>query len=77
MFNMLNNRTEKGKCPAMMCKFLDSLSAISHGFSSLFGGPSYLLERAEVRNPAFHGVGLRIAFSVYRPAYGRTFNGRS
>ena len=69
MFNMLNTRIEKGKNPPMVCKFLDSLSPFSHGIRGLRESPFYLLERMGLRNRVFQPVGLRIAFSMARPAF--------
>jgi hypothetical protein len=67
VFNILNKRTRRGKKPPMVCKFIDSLSELSHGLTCWFEGSFYLLEGRELRNRVFAGVGLRIAFLVAQP----------
>ena len=76
MFNRLNKLKRKGKDSPMAYNLLDALSAFSRGSLSLFGRPFYLRERMELMNPFFLCVGLRMAFSVWRPASARICNGK-
>jgi hypothetical protein len=69
MFNMLNSRTGTGKNSPMVCKILSKMSAIRHSFALVLPRCSYLLERMGLRNRGFQPVGLRIAFSIGRPAF--------
>jgi hypothetical protein len=69
MFNMLNSRMERGKNSPMVCKILSRMSAIRHGFELVLLRRSYLLEKMGLRNCVFQPVGLRIAFSMARPAF--------
>jgi hypothetical protein len=69
MFNILNKEPGKGKNSPRVCKFLDSLSPFSHGIRRLRESLSYVLERMGFRNRGFQPVGLRIAFSIGRPAF--------
>jgi hypothetical protein len=68
MFNMLNSWRSKGKNPPMVCKFLDSVSAFSHGFVTSVRRLFYPLERTALMNLFSPGLGLRIAFSISRPS---------
>jgi len=74
MFNILNTQIRKGKNEPMVCNFLGTLSLLARAFQRPFRGPSYLLERVELTNPVFPQLGLRIAFSVCRPAQKRILN---
>jgi hypothetical protein len=67
VFNILNKRTRRGKKPPMVCKFLDSLSELSHGLTIWLEGPFYLHEGRELRSKVFADVGLRIALLVAQP----------
>jgi hypothetical protein len=76
MFNMLNIRIREGKKSPVVRKFLDSVSALRHCLVLLLLGPSYLLERMDLRNGEFSPVGLRIAFTICRPVFIRIRSGK-
>ena len=69
MFNMPNSLVGRGKKSPMVCKILSKMSAIRHSFALVLRQRSYLLERMSLRNRGFQPVGLRIAFSIGRPAF--------
>jgi hypothetical protein len=76
MFNMLNSRIGRGKNSPMVCKILSRMSAFRHGVALVLQGCSYLLERMGLRRRGFQPVGLRIAFSMGRPAFFRIRKGK-
>jgi len=76
MFNMLNIRIREGKKSPMVCKFLDSVSGFRHDPHLLLQRPCYLPDRMGLRHLVFLPVGLRIAFSIFRPAYNRSRSGK-
>ena len=77
MFSLLNTKIDKGRDPAKVCKFLDSLSVFFHAMRQRFGRPFYLLEGRRLRDRLFLWVGLRIAFLVHLPAFARIRAGKA
>jgi hypothetical protein len=76
MFNTLNTWIQEGTNPPMVCKFLDSLSAFSHGNQELCKSPCYLLERMDLRACLFATFGFRIAFPIGEPGLNRIRRGK-
>jgi len=75
-FNRLNMLSKNGKQPAMLCKFLDRLSKLSHGLRGRLLSTLYVIERRGFARALSAPLGLPIAFSIHQPALIRVRTGK-
>jgi hypothetical protein len=67
MFSLLNTVTKLRKYSPLVCKILDWMSSLFHGFQRLCRGFSYLVETMGLRDGQFPRFGFRIAFRIWQP----------
>ena len=76
MFSLLNERFQRGKPRARMCKFLNSLPQFFPGLWRSFSRGSYLIDNARLKRERFAAIGHRIAFLVFQPVLPRLCCGK-
>ncbi len=69
MFSLLNTKIDKGRDPAKVCKFLDTLSLFFDSIRQAVAGPFYLLEGEGFRSKIFPQRGHQIDFLLRQPVW--------